>query len=170
MTKEQFLNELKQALAGEVPANVMMDSYSYYANYIDDEIRKGKSEEEVLEELGKPMLIARSIIAAQTGERSVDYEYTEDGRNKTVRNHSSKNKDNGYGDSRVSKEQGGFSNSNFAFDLSGILARVVLVLLFILMIIVVFFVIKIGFWVLVTFGIPILLILGIIYLIMYFSK
>ena len=85
MTKEQFLEELKQALNGNVPADVLMDSYSYYANYIEDEMRKGRSEKEVIDGLSKPSLIARSIIAAQTGQRQVDYEYTEDGRTHTVK-------------------------------------------------------------------------------------
>lgn len=170
MTKEQFLEELKQALAGEVPANVMMDSYSYYFNYIDDEIKNGKSEEEVLEELGKPMLIARSIIAAQTGERSVDYEYTEDGRTRSVRHDPFRNQDRKVkGQSGTSSNSGGQSERQFSFDLSGVLARVAFFFFLIFLVLIVFFVIKIGFWVLVTFGIPILLILGIIYLVMYFA-
>ena len=149
MTREQFLDELKHALAGEVPANVMMDSLSYYAKYIDDEVRHGKNEEEVIEELGKPALIAKTIIAAQTGERNADYEYTEDGHTRTVR-HSSRDK-------------------SFSFDLSNIISRISLVFLIILFIILFCLVIRVGVWVLVTFGIPILLIMGIVYLIMYFA-
>ena len=187
MTRQDFLDELKQALSGEVPVNVMMESYTYYANYIDEEIRSGKSEAQVLEELGKPMLIARSIIAAQTGERQVDYEYTEDGRTKTVRNSGNRQRDdrknnstgtNNSGNSNSGRASNGKSNGGsqtpngrqFVFDFSGILARAALVLFLILLVIIFFFVIKIGFWVLVTFGIPILLILGIVYLIMYFSR
>lgn len=180
MTKQQFLEELREALNGEVPVNVMMDSYGYYSNYIDEEMRDGRSEQEVLEELGKPMLIARSIIAAQTGARQVDYEYTEDGRTKTVRGQSSRKNEERGGNSTADKNGNGAANNKgsrgsnynrqFEFDFSGILARVVFMLFLILMVIIFFFVIKIGFWVLVTFGIPILLILGIIYLIMYFSR
>lgn len=174
MTKQEFLEELKQALAGEVPANVMMDSYSYYANYIEDEIRHGKSETEVIEELGKPMLIARSIIAAQTGERKVDYEYTEDGRTRTVRGQSYRQREGssrGQAAGRRSEEETDDSGSRrFSLNLNGVLAKIMLVILILMLIIVVYFVLKIGFWVLATFGIPILLILGIIYLIMYFSR
>lgn len=174
MTRREFIDELKQTLTGEVPANVMLESCSYYDNYIEDEMRKGRSEEEVLEELGKPMLIARSIIAAQTGERDVDYEYTEDGRTKTVYNRSSRNQDKKHGSQSPngtgnnSKTSSNNKSRQFTFNFSGILANTVLILFFILLIIIVFFMIKVGFWVLVTFGIPILLILGIIYLIMYF--
>lgn len=176
MTKQDFLEELKQALAGEVPANVMMDSYSYYANYIDDEIRNGKSEEEVFEELGKPSLIARSIIAAQTGERTVDYEYTEDGRTKTVKNRDNRSSGKRNTDNEANKRQSAnknerkSDNKQMAFEFSGILARVAFILFMLLLVVVFYFIVKVGFWVLVTFGIPILIVLGIIYLIMYFAR
>lgn len=169
MTKQEFLDELKNALAGEVPANVMMDSYSYYANYIDDEIRNGRSEEDVLEELGMPSLIARSIIAAQSGERQADFEYTEDGKTRTIRNEKKKNNFNKDNDSRSGSGISGESGS-FSFDISRLFGRVGIVLVFIALCFVFYFVIKVGFWVLVTFGIPILLMLGIIYLIILFSR
>ena len=149
MNREQFLDELKCALAGEVSANVMMESLSYYANYRDDEVKHGKSVDEVIEELGKPALIAKTIIAAQSGERNADYEYTEDGHTRTVR-HTSPLK-------------------SHSFDLSKIISRIALVFLIILFIILFCLVIRVGVWVLVTFGIPILLIMGIVYLIMYFA-
>jgi|GEM_PF-1612666 len=161
MTKQQFLDELRDALTGEVAVNVMMDSYNYYSHYIDEEMRSGKSEEQVLEELGKPMLIARSIIAAHEGERNVDYEYTEDGHNKTVRNNPFKNKENGNGSDAGSRLHSAFDN---------IMSKIMFVLVLLVLFFLVFFVIKIGVWVLVTFGIPILLVLGIIYLVMYFSS
>ena len=39
-----------------------MCSSDLYENYIDTEIRKGRREQEVLEELGDPRLIAKTII------------------------------------------------------------------------------------------------------------
>ena len=166
MTKQEFLDELKSALAGEVPANVVMDSYSYYADYIDSEVRKGRSEESILDELGKPSLIARSIIAAQTGEREADYEYTEDGRTRTIRNEKSFRR----AERKNAKRTEGVSNhSEISFNFSGLFAKVALFLIFFVLCIVAFFIIKLGLWVLLTFGIPILLILGIIYLIIAFT-
>lgn len=41
------------------------DNVRYYQNYISQEIASGKSEKEVLEELGDPRLIARTIIDTQ---------------------------------------------------------------------------------------------------------
>lgn len=64
MTKEQFIMELEQCLQGEVSAYELSDSLTYYRQYFEDEMQKGKSEEQVSEELGSPRLIARSIIDA----------------------------------------------------------------------------------------------------------
>lgn len=160
MTKQEFLEELKSALTGEVPPEVMMDSYGYYSNYIDEEMRKGRSEAEVLEELGKPALIARSIIAAQAGERTADVEYTEDGRTKKV-------KRKPFSEKTESARQ---THKEFTFDFNAWYAKVLYVALIIILVILVYFILKLGFWVLVTFGIPILIVLGIIYLIMYFTR
>ena len=68
MTKEQFMMELEQSLQGEVSAYVLSDSFTYYRQYFLDEIRNGKSEEDVIRELGSPRLIARSIIDAHGNE------------------------------------------------------------------------------------------------------
>ena len=40
MTKQDFLDELKQALSGEVSAEAVMDSYRYYSAYIEDSERE----------------------------------------------------------------------------------------------------------------------------------
>lgn len=158
MTRQEFLEELKSALMGEVSAEVMMDSYRYYSTYIDEEVRKGRAEEEVLEELGKPGLIARSIIAAQSGEREADVEYTEDGRTKKVKQKPAFKK----------KESNGNTYREFTFDVNAWYAKVLFVAILVILIFIVYFILKLGFWFLITFGIPILLLLGIIYLIMYF--
>ncbi len=160
MTKQDFLEELKNALSGEVPAEVLMDSYRYYANYIEEELRNGRREEEILEELGKPSLIARSIIAAQAGERVADVEYMEDGTTRKVRRKDTAGKQEKT--TRVHRE--------FVFDFNSWYARVLYIAVIILILIIVLSLLKFGLWILVTFGIPILIILGIIYLVMYFLR
>ncbi|MDD7209159.1 MAG: DUF1700 domain-containing protein [Lachnospiraceae bacterium] len=65
MTKEQFFSELKQSLEGEVSAYEVSDSLSYYRQYFEEEMGKGKSEQEIIASLGSPRLIARSIIDAR---------------------------------------------------------------------------------------------------------
>lgn len=66
MTKQEFMEKLRLALTGKVPGNVVTENLQYYEDYINTEIRKGKSEEEVLASLGDPRLIARTIITAST--------------------------------------------------------------------------------------------------------
>ena len=68
MTKEQFIMELEQCLQGEVSAYELSDSLTYYRQYFEDEIRNGKSEEQVVEELGSPRLIdAHGIEESASG-------------------------------------------------------------------------------------------------------
>lgn len=162
MTKQEFLNELKEALLGKVTPEAMMDSYRYYDSYIDEYVRKGKSEEEVVEMLGKPALIARSIIAAQTGERVADVEFTEDGRERRVRR---KERENVYSDG----QEQAFHHKEFQFDPGAWYAKILYLLIIILLVILTFCILKGVIWIFFTFGIPILIVLGIIYLIMYFT-
>lgn len=166
MTRQEFLDELKSILTGQISPEAMLDVYRYYADYIDGEVRRGKTEEQVIEELGKPALLAKSIVAAQKGRREADMEYTEDGRTKKIRNGKGKSDNRNEKHSRQ-KASGKDVHTLHLTDLG---IKVFTVLFFILLIIVVFFLLKISFWILITFGIPILLILGIVYLILYFIK
>ena len=62
MNKQEFLEKLRVSLNGKVPAGVVTENLNFYEDYINTEIRKGKSEEEVLNALGDPRLIARTIV------------------------------------------------------------------------------------------------------------
>lgn len=62
MTREQFLQELRIALQGRIPQAQVNENLTYYENYIMEESRKGRTEEEVIEALGSPRLIAKTII------------------------------------------------------------------------------------------------------------
>ena len=59
MNKQDFIDRLRMALNGRVSPGLVMDNVNYYEDYINTEIRKGRTEEEVLESLGDPRLIAR---------------------------------------------------------------------------------------------------------------
>lgn len=74
MTKFQFLAEMKKALDGNVPESVIKENEIYYLNYIDEQIKAGKREREVLEMLGDPILIAKTIIETQGGSGSYESE------------------------------------------------------------------------------------------------
>ena len=61
MRKDEFLQTLRRALNGNVPPRVVEENIRYYNGYISDEVRKGRSEEEVIDEIGAPRLSARTI-------------------------------------------------------------------------------------------------------------
>lgn len=67
MTKQDFMEKLRLALNGKVTSRQLMENLDYYEEYINTEIRKGKSEEDVLAGLGDPRLIARTIAATGGG-------------------------------------------------------------------------------------------------------
>lgn len=52
------------ALTGKVPATTVEDNIRYYEEYIEIQLRQGKSEEDVLAGLGDPRLLAKTIIEA----------------------------------------------------------------------------------------------------------
>ena len=62
MTRYEFTERLRTALQGEIPASVVEENIRFYDRYISDEIAEGKSEEEVLSELGDARLIAKTIL------------------------------------------------------------------------------------------------------------
>ena len=65
MTKRQFMEGLRSSLEGMVSQAVIQENMNYYEDYINEQIRNGKNEQDVLNELGSPRLIARSIIDAK---------------------------------------------------------------------------------------------------------
>lgn len=62
MSKEEFLRGLEEALAGEVPVSVIRENLNYYNSYISQEMAKGRTVEEIAEEIGEPRIVARTII------------------------------------------------------------------------------------------------------------
>ena len=73
--KENFLKELGDALQGQVPASVYQDTMRYYTQYIDEEIRKGRSEKEVVESLGSGRILAKTVIDTQGKSQGAGYTY-----------------------------------------------------------------------------------------------
>lgn len=80
MGKQEFLDKLRLALNSRVTNEVVSDTLNYYEDYINTEVRKGRGEEEVMDSLGDPRLIARTIIETKGGETpDVSQEYDRDG-------------------------------------------------------------------------------------------
>ena len=64
MTKNEFLEGLKEALSETGSSSLVRENLEYYDSYIEDEKKKGRTEQEILDELGDPRLIAKSIMDA----------------------------------------------------------------------------------------------------------
>ena len=56
MNREEFLQGLTKALTGEVPPEIVRENLRYYEEYIRAEMKKGRSENEIMEELGSPQI------------------------------------------------------------------------------------------------------------------
>ncbi|MBQ9136620.1 MAG: DUF1700 domain-containing protein [Lachnospiraceae bacterium] len=65
MSKREFLEELRIALAGRVSAQEVTEHVQYYEDYINTQVRMGKSEAEVVMGLGEPRLLARNIAESK---------------------------------------------------------------------------------------------------------
>ena len=65
MKKDDYIFYLKKALKGELPPEKVKYYTEYYKNYIDEEVRNGRRQQEVIDELGHPNVIAKSVIEAE---------------------------------------------------------------------------------------------------------
>ena len=63
MNKKEFLEVLRQSLVGEVSPIVLEQNIKFYNEYISS--HSDKSEEEIIDEIGDPRLIARTIIETE---------------------------------------------------------------------------------------------------------
>lgn len=85
MTKQEFLIQLQKALNGKISSSSIQSHVRFYDDYISMEIRKGKTEETVLEELGDPHLLAKTIVAAGAGAQQNGPDRNEPGRSHRIR-------------------------------------------------------------------------------------
>ena len=61
MSKNEFLESLRSQLSGQMHEGKAAAHVQYYRNYIEEQMQKGRSEEEILAELGDPRLIAKTL-------------------------------------------------------------------------------------------------------------
>lgn len=81
MNRQEFIDRLRAALNGRISPALVAENINFYEDYINVEIRKGKTEKEVLQSLGDPRLIARTIVETNGGDgsnayQSADYQET----------------------------------------------------------------------------------------------
>ncbi|WP_349944568.1 DUF1700 domain-containing protein [Lacrimispora sp. BS-2] len=70
MSRQEFLQRLREALSGEVPGSVIEENIRYYEEYISTEVSNGSAEEAVIAAIGDPRLIARTIFEANENAKS----------------------------------------------------------------------------------------------------
>lgn len=68
MTKYEFLQNLQRELSGKISVSEVQDQINYYSQYIDEEVSAGKSEQDIVSELGDPWIIAKTILGASDNE------------------------------------------------------------------------------------------------------
>jgi uncharacterized membrane protein len=62
MNRQTFIDTLRRSLYGKIADSLLEDHIRYYDGYFAQEMEKGRSEQEILEELGDPKLIAKTIL------------------------------------------------------------------------------------------------------------
>ena len=67
MSKTEFLDILYNQLSGQMPEGNIAAHVQYYRNYIEKQQRTGRTESDILNELGDPRLIARTLLDTEVG-------------------------------------------------------------------------------------------------------
>ena len=79
MRKAEFIETLEKRLEGEVSDREIESSVRYYDKYFEEAKRNGQSEEEIAQELGSPLLIAKTIIDTSRGGTGEEQAYFREG-------------------------------------------------------------------------------------------
>lgn len=127
MNRNEFLDKLQHALGNDLEAPLVRENVEYYRSYIQEELSKGRREEDVLEELGDPWVVAQTIIDAKLDDRA---EYVEPMR-ETYGYRREDSVDDEYGYGRT------FGGNIHTFTLDSWKSRVILILGIVLLILVI---------------------------------
>lgn len=117
MSREEFLKQLKESLSMSLEKAAINEQLDYYDKYISDEINKGRSEKEVLDELGDPRLIAKTIKTVSTNDNSTinnsDNNQSDNRQDSYGSYNYNQTNNRSYGqNSRNNRSYGGYVNSN----------------------------------------------------------
>lgn len=89
MTRREFLEMLKNQLSGQMQEGRVAAHLRYYEDYIQSQIQKGRSEHEVMAELGDPHLIAKTLIDTNSSAGENIYEEAPEYRSDATYNYGS---------------------------------------------------------------------------------
>ena len=74
MNRTEFLDTLRSQLSGQMHEGKVAAHVRYYEDYIQSQVRSGRDEQQVLDELGDPRLIARTLLDTDTDNGNISYE------------------------------------------------------------------------------------------------
>lgn len=139
MKQEEFLNCFQEALVGKVPDNIIRDNVAYYRNYINNQIHSGKTEDEVLELLGDPRLLAKTIEESNkfaSGEENAEWGY--DGQYSQNASNNSYYRENRSNSEYGTREEEGGHGSHRTIKIPGWLLTLLVILVMALVIVLAF--------------------------------
>lgn len=143
MNKKEFLDILYEQLSRQMPEGNVAAHVQYYRNYIEEEQHKGRSEGDILNELGDPHLIARTLL---------DTDSTASGNPQTTGSYSEPYTDNSYNNASSSSRKKVKSRS-FHIDLSTWYGKLAVILIAVVVIFLLCTVLSVLIPVMVIFGI-----------------
>ena len=157
MNKQEFLNILKDYLSGQISDQDIRMQIGYYSDYIDSRISSGYSEAEVLNELGDPRLIGKTIVETNKASGSA-YENRDGGSGSSYDDSYNNSSYNSQGDS-----QNGSQNPprGCFFDTSTLIGKIKLIALIVIVVAVLFVLIRFAVR-LFTIILPVLIVLFVI--------
>ena len=144
MDKKEFLDILYEQLSCQMPEGNVAAHVQYYRNYIEEEQRKGRSEDDILNELGDPHLIARTLL---------DTDSTTSGNPQTTGHYSEPYADNSYEYNDSSSGHQKVKSRSFHIDLSTWYGKLAVILIAAVVIILLCTVLSVLIPVMVIFGI-----------------
>jgi hypothetical protein len=167
MNKQTFMNELKDALSGNVSSQVYYDTINYYEDYFRQKMAEGKSEEEIAASLGPGRIIAKTIIETSgsnmSGGEYYDVPPENEGRSSKSRRKAARNDEDYQKGWHIKIDE--YGNSSLCYgklDFSTTLGKVVIGLVLFAVLCIVVFVLYLGVKVLVYFVLPLVIILFIV--------
>lgn len=158
MTKNEFLELLRTALLGEIPDTEIESNMKYYEEYIQSEGYK-TSEEEVINQLGDPRLIAKTIV--DTFQISHEPMFRNTNRNNTFYDTESTNYESDANNYSYNNKSNKSNDRSYNFHVSSSLTwiqKILIIAIIILLMIVLVFVGGILLNIFFTIAIPLLLI------------
>lgn len=77
MNKKEFLDILGRRLAQQLSQEKIAENIRYYDEYLTEKVQQGMTEQEAIDQLGDPLLIARTIMDTSSDEMGKKTVYEE---------------------------------------------------------------------------------------------